>query len=162
MKLSKKTILENPDKTLREMFPEVFEVKLEVGKWYKLGTGGVFNYQIELGGYFIGYGLSKYGDWFDDFCENISVNVVPANHKELETALIAEAKKRGYADGNYKCLSGGSTVKHNDNYIFENGNLYSGWEHHFRNVIFKNGKWAEIIPTMTKEEAEEKLKCKIK
>jgi len=27
--------------------------------------------------------------------------------------------------------------------------------------IFQNGQWAEIIPTMTKQEAEEKLNCKI-
>jgi hypothetical protein len=63
--------------------------------------------------------------------------------------LIKEAIKRGYKNGNYKCLlipsrthiTGHDFIFHKDELrLFCRYNLLKG-----QNVIFKDGKWAEII-----------------
>ena len=90
------------------------------------------------------YWIAKSGSWntgglFTDIER-------PATDKEVEDALIKEAKKRGYKEGNYKCLSeSGKTYDHCSNYKSENEKLFSGWSSDSRNILFKEGKWATII-----------------
>ena len=92
-------------------------------------------------------------------------NYRKATKEEIETALIAEAKRRGFEKGvmvNQKpaYLGNGSPS------VVINGGTF-GFSAEYSNMhlggtgIYNNGKWAEIIPTMTKEEAEKKLNVKI-
>lgn len=78
--------------------------------------------------------------------------------KEVKQALIKEAEKRGFKkgvrynaeylgyDGQDKLL-----ITSNDFKLTYNTLLIDNYE------IFKNGIWAEIIETITKEEAEKQL-----
>jgi len=120
-------------------FPDLFEVTLEVGKWYKGDTGlMVWNNREKTYGFFNGTFDSGWS--FDALFD-----IVPATDEEVSTALISEAKKRGYKSGNHNCLTIGNTcdlVK--AKYFFEYGDLWMG-EITKRNLIFCDGLWAEII-----------------
>ena len=78
----------------------LIEPELEIGKWYKrsLGTLICYNGNTDL---MSGYGFNMNGDWTngnfpfgDEWCE-----WTEATDKEVETALIKEAKKRGFKEG---------------------------------------------------------------
>lgn len=73
------------------------------------------------------------------------------NYKEK--FLIKEAKKRGFKDGNFKCLIQ-HTCNNGKGYIYNGGNLYLNGQCLFS----KYSKWAKIIiETITKEQAEKEL-----
>lgn len=166
MKITKKQVKEAYDNVekLKEWYPEAFEVTLEVGVWYKNNLKQLFNYQSIVEKRPQGYGFDVAKRWINYSLKDIGFNekgIVKATPQEIETALIAEAKKRGYKDGNYECLVC-KTYKHSDNYIYciEGNILVSGWNDQIsRNIIFKNGAWAEIIKPkqMTKDEIEKEL-----
>lgn len=68
-----------------------------------------------------------------------------ATDKEVEDALIKEAKKRGYKEG-VQCYSAESKDKKvctGDFYY--NGQRYNQLQDTPMNTIFKDGQWAEII-----------------
>lgn len=80
-----------------------------------------------------------------------------ATPKEIEQHLIQEAKKRGLWGVPIKAINGevyGKVFK--VDYEYDDDCLWSEYGR-----VYRRGKWAEIIPTMTKEEAEKKLNCKI-
>ena len=134
---------------IREMFPEVFEKELEVGKWY-------------ISEYYLVYYLGNYkcncielsnGEWYDNIYHSLSghlKNYRLATEEEVREALINEAIKRGFknvGELSLKLVSGtmfkkGSfgTVNNKFSYISVENRLYLDGV-----VIFKNGKWAEII-----------------
>ena len=147
---------------IEKEFPKLFkEDALVVGKWCKInnedgyllnysGTGTVFGFLN--GNYRNDYNFDQYH--YD--------NAKPATDKEVEEALIKEAKKRGFKEGvkyeNYlgsngfikdscwKFISSLNTLSQENN---EGNNLH---------YIFDKGKWAEIIKeTITKEQAEKEL-----
>ena len=151
---------------LKEWFPEAFKVKLEVGKVYRWSTGkAMFKISSINGTSVLGYGFLYDGI----YCA--SMGILTTNHdvckeattEEWESALIEEAKKKGYKNGNYECLSSfGSDIVDTDNYFVEcDGYLYQGKRFSDANLIFKDGVWAEIIKTFSKEEAEKLLGGKI-
>ena len=75
-----------------------------------------------------------------------------------EKILIKEAKKRGFKEGVYYKVDNGTDYRNrcNKEFNYDRNRLFSnGW------ALFSEGSWAEIIPTMTKQEAEEKFNCKI-
>jgi hypothetical protein len=91
------------------------------------------------------------GFWDGTWCDNLSFSIlsgkIPATDKEVETALIKEAKNRGFKEGNYKGLEDLNidskfTGWHYD--IYSN-KLFSAEEGDGGDVIFHDGKWAEII-----------------
>jgi len=130
---------------LKNWFPNAFE--LELNKWYKSDMGGLWFAAefLDGGKKQRSYGFNRKSEWINSGYRD-STGLVLATPQEIESALINEAKKRGYKDGNYKCLSLSSrTYSHSDDYIFYNDKLYSGWVDDHRNIIFQNGKWAEII-----------------
>ena len=161
---------ERVDYLLKEYFPKVFGTKLEVGKWYKCTSKGFdkflfylsnieekTNRSVECGR---GYGFCSAGDWFGNSSAFGLSDLEPATTGEVEAALIAEAKKRGFKEGVY-CSFGtrgreGVLSSESFEYYSKENVLSVGF-----NAVFQLGKWAEIIPTITKQEAEEKLKCKI-
>ena len=133
-------------KLLQEFLPEAFENKLEVGKWY-------------ISEHYLAYYLGDYkcncirlsdGAWFENMHHSLSGHLKSyklATEEEVREALINEAKKRGYKEG-VKCKFGiiedirtieTNIFDWNGKYLFVrciNGNA---------DIIFKNGKWAEII-----------------
>lgn len=156
---------------IEKQYPE-FKTQLEVGKWYTHDNGFLFCF---TGGFDkdkdpFGYGLSTYGNWYDlDETEDGGWNgkeLRPATKEEVEEALINEAKKRGFKEGvRIKVHADeldnpentGRSLNIDGNHI-----TYDGESLVFDcAVIFHNGKWAEIIETITKEEAEKQLGKKI-
>jgi hypothetical protein len=139
---------------------------LEVGKWYKDDYDGtktaiIFIHKKDGGRYYY-YG-SMPGHWQYDgsFAEFSSrrFSIIPSTDKEVEEALIKEAKKRGFKEGVEMLWRGSSIGKCSGilNYIREANFLKDttvGWN------LFENGKWAVIVETpteMTIPEIEEKL-----
>jgi hypothetical protein len=153
---------------IEKEFPKLFKTdKLETGKWYKTPGGTIFfseeiihNIKVSDITRLYGYGVDDEGDWRDSFWGDYNWEL--ATDKEVEEALIKQAKKRGFKNGNYQCLSSPNwtITEVKDNYIFENNSLWMGVKG-YSNCVFTNGKWAEIIKIITKEEAEKKLGKKI-
>jgi hypothetical protein len=102
------------------------------------------------------YGFDFQGNWFG--LEPIKFVTAledenPATPKEVETALIKEAKKRGFKEG-VRFQSFGGRGKHDmcftmdgRDIIYDNNSLIIhsenwGWR---TAAIFKDGKWAEIV-----------------
>lgn len=152
-KITEEQIKENKDLTLKEYFKEVFETKLEVGKWYKdnLKDSGLIFIEKYNG---IHEGLTAYGfcwntfDWTESHSRwrsNSKQGLVLATEEEVFNALKKEAEKRGYKVGSrVKCLKDGEieTINKIDYvFLFDYNRLWI----HGNCKIFENGKWAEII-----------------
>jgi len=145
MQLSKYTSLAN------DWFPEIFKKELVVGKWYKR-DGAIFEAitKPDSNGKFEVRGFDIFGTWMEDekgcytFCTGTEEEATP---QEVEAALIGEAKKRGYRDGDFVTplwetpYTKWSLI--GNNFRFENGKLY------LSSCIFKDGIWATIIPDET-------------
>ena len=93
------------------------------------------------------YGFLMNGEWDDDFCltKGLDTGDVPATDKEVEEALIKEAKKRGFKDWNGRV---GNSMKFNFNRISYNSR-YDILSDGFGNYPYKNGEWATIIKDKT-------------
>jgi len=78
-------------------------------------------------------------------------------------ALKNEAVKRGFKEGVYIKTTHGNIKKISG--VLKNGVLSElvsfNDPDRFNGSIFRNGNWAEIIPTIAKEEAEKQLGIKI-
>jgi hypothetical protein len=151
---------------LKEWFPEAFKLDFEVGKWYCHDKSkSIVNYQ----GGSTGYGFSALKNWAP-LGYKISWSFKTLTHEwrlatteEWESALIAEAKKRGYKNGNYKCLCQPSNTTKNietHSYYISGDCVWFGSGEN-GNQVFNDGVWAEIIKTFSKEEAEKLLGGKI-
>ena len=134
----------------KELFPKV---DFFVGKWYKSSLYGKKLYCFIKFEQADGY-LKRHYYGFQDglFCKDYTASInldkswTLATKEEVETALIAEAKRRGFKDGNHKCLRGETLPKCNKRmYYDEDMNELRFTIESRYNVIFKNGKWAEII-----------------
>lgn len=111
------------------------ENPLEIKKWYKnIECKALFYIEdFTSGGWeTISYGFNIDGKWYDKSTQSFihSSSFVPASKKEIQDALINEAKKRG--------------LKQFDKYTFtpcDNTLYYS-----FGGIpLFQNGVWAEIV-----------------
>lgn len=151
---------------LKEWFPDVFEVKLEVGKWYKSKDSKLLYFILEIKdrNNINAYGFDAEGIYNkseSNYEWGTTNNYTEATEQEVFEALKNEAVKRGFnsdipihikSRNAYSYLAKPS----NSDFFFKNNCLYL-WEI----KIFNKGIWAEIIPTLTKKEAEKKLNCKI-
>jgi len=185
-KISKKEILavyENKE-LLKDMFPKCFEVKkpvLEAGKWHRgLEEMKLFVIESKDHNNIKGYGFGINGKWIND--DGTYQWGLPAeNHQELtpqevQTALEAEAKRRGFVDGaTFRYFEGDLwTVSGNIEFEYKNGclKLWSDVCESVGNnsaergfiIILKSGKWCEITqkPEITISEAEAKLNNEFK
>lgn len=148
-----KSIAEGGGKTkIKEMFPQVFGEIIQKGKWYKTkATGSLFFVEKILTDYFIGYGFNSKPEWTNStkWYEFIDVKMenlhaIPATYEEVESALIAEAKKRGFVAG-AKYLSPNGGFKRTVVYplvLTDDGKDLKCANHE---LLTLNGKWAEII-----------------
>ena len=150
-------------KELKKEFPQLFKVKpLEVGKWYNAGDrylvciDSVNGYKASIHGF-------KDGNWFEvEAFQAINgySKLTQSTDKEVETALIKEAKKRGFKKSSkVKCLEDGKicTVKEMKFSLESNALWVKQYEKGCWCKLFNNGKWATIIETITKEQAEKEL-----
>ena len=130
---------------LEKEFPALFKGKaLEVGKWYKHRRFLHF-YNGGFGDY-VTYGFREDGSFCDKMGFHNYDSRVLATDIEVETALIKEFEKNNKPFKNYAL----------NNNIFE-GCLF-GWNGNEPTTkLFDNGKWATIIETITREEAEKLL-----
>lgn len=154
-------------------FPELFEVKLEVGRWYKNQNALCFyaseDYQYGMHGGSGGWCDKCY--WMTNICSN-SKQWTIATKEEVETMLWKEAEKRGLGHDTEieECLMYGKDSEWNsDSY---DPHLSSDTDALFNKngCIYKQGKWAtpldqnkeikESIQRLEKELAE--LKSKVK
>ena len=133
-------------KLLKEFIPEAFENKLEVGKWYKLKDNPKILALYDCFKHHRPYAyiFNEKGDY--EYAPIFSFIELPnrwqlATEEEVREALINEAKKRGYKKG-VKCKFGIiEDIRTIETNIFDwNGNA---------DIIFKNGKWAEINRVLT-------------
>tara|TARA_R110001632_G_scaffold34101_1_gene87145 strand:+ start:2091 stop:2633 length:543 start_codon:yes stop_codon:yes gene_type:complete len=136
--------------------------EFEVGKWYKSKNHNITACYVDEHN---NYGVS-FGVWKDAMILNYFEAWTLATDKEVETALIKEAKKRGFKEGvKYNCnnvmgrkdevLCGKVIFDYDYNGLFCSSN---GW-------IFEDGKWATIIEEpkeMTMAEVNKALGYEIK
>ena len=125
--------------------------ELKVGKWYISETGTIAFIDSCANGKYYGYGLNNLGDWINDG-KNIfymSYQKRIATRKEVEEALIKEAKKRGFKEGvRFESAFNGDDHIQRECLRFnvEDNTLVECREGKiFGNFIFHNGKWATII-----------------
>lgn len=159
------------ERKLKEWFPEVFETKLP-----NCFTGWVLDEKYpkviaysENG--FLKYGFDANGNWIEGTNTKL-LNEREATEQEVTEALIKEAVKVGYKQGIYIVdVYNGESEK---DIVQVSSNVFQ-WEpigaginagqmalrDSDGNIIFHNGKFAEIIQTLTIQEAEAKLNCKI-
>jgi len=132
-------------------------VELEAGKWF-IYPDGAMMYNTKDG---CGFGINmpnsiwiEKARWLQNY-EN-GTDYRQATRAEVEAALIGEAKRRGYAENNYRCLAipdSTYTITNNDYFLDKSFRLYHGRsEKNLRgNLVFENGQWAEVVKPAEKE-----------
>ena len=144
------------------------EVKLEAGKWYKSlrAEKTLFFMTSKDDCQFNGYGIQYDGNWTNNaFIIKDKNRLIEATDQEVESALIDEAKKRGFKEGVYF-----KTASFTGNKFFITNSLKYNSEYNVisqsgagEGQIFNNGIWAKIIEVkkMSKSEIEYELGYKI-
>ena len=139
--------------------------KLEVGKWYKR-NGYLMCFQSEdthqrNSFKTTGYGFDSDG-WRDKMWFNCPEDFTEATHQEVETALINEAKRRGFKEG-VRFISAMENRDIECDALSNNFKYHADKAHWGLTIsgsngasIFVKGKWATIIST--KEITVEELK----
>ena len=137
---------------IEKEFPKLFkEDALVVGKWYK-SEGCLFNYQKQSNV----YGFFTDGSWMNGDWIWYGANARLATDKEVEEELIKEAKRRGFKEGvKFKSVSSGNNIErvYGGFRYFSNQNQFCSGG----GSVFIGGKWATIVETITKEQAEKEL-----
>lgn len=146
---------------LKNWFPESFKTELTIGKWYKHSKEAGLFYLTEITDSAChGYGFRKSGIWFstskNDRSAYCAVNnfhfkyLVEATPEEVEASLISEAKKREYKKGNFKCMFNREDEFNLDYkkwfYCDVEKTLFTMPYGEGGSCLFKDGKWAEILP----------------
>jgi len=149
------------DADLRNWFPDVFKTKFT--GWAKdiheMNEDWIAYYENDI----FKYGINANGDWFKSK-SNANYNECESNRvateQEVSTALINEAKKRGFVMG---CTWNSSVFT-----AFAGYSFYYNFKYNSLTLqgatIFKNGIWKvvdEVLETITKEDAEKLLNKKI-
>jgi hypothetical protein len=158
---------------IEKEFPQLFESKLEVGRWYKSPEFGSSLFCVTKinRDYATAYGFNFIGKWQDKkdkFASSNLENKTLATPEEVETALINEAKKRGFKEGLKGFIDQDLNKNTNKKLMFSHLSFdedYNWLCDGHGNVIFKNGKWATIIDQtteMTLEQRVSKLEEQIK
>jgi len=143
------------------------EFEFEVGKWYSDGDWLLCITEIKNGRvYFYGFKLDFLHDWADEGWFKNAMK--PATDKEVETALIKEAKKRGFKEGAKidDALGDNENIVEGFGMYYESGSLWAT-DNYRVYILFKKGKWATIIEEpkvkeMTMQEVNKALGYEIK
>jgi len=147
---------------IKEWFPaEVFETVLEVGKWYKEQEKFLFCFNGTIA-YYSQYGFDYNGNWSNQLGIEESQSYTEATQQQVFEALKNELTALGFVNGVYvnPLLDKRDVVKidlgFKTSFIPSENEFWMGGY-----CLFKDGVFAEIIPTITKEEAEKLLNKKI-
>ena len=137
---------------IEKEFPKLF--KEVANGWYKDKKNDWCMF-IENGT--VKYGFDTDGVWKEDLSFNYKIRKgdYKATEKEVEEALIKEAKKRGFVKGvniSYLICTRNS-FGFDGTFSIYNDSLVDNRHA----VIFSEGKWATIVETITKEQAEKEL-----
>jgi hypothetical protein len=158
--LSKEFIVKNQDKTLKEIFPEAFD---SFTGWAKTNTELSEDWLMYFKDNIIQYGFGGSGDWHINKKKEYQFNSdidYKADGFEVKKRLKEEAKIRGldkavfFNHANTKRMTDGERC-----YLAEYSEG-SAWNAY--GCIYNEGEWAEIVDTMTKEEAEDKFNIVIR
>lgn len=127
---------------------------LEVGKWYngieKDGNPKCIamfkGWGVETYGVNIGFSWIDNAYWFADWSSTVN-DWRPATNEEVEAALIAEAKKRGYKEGvtvfdSFTTSGCQYKIRSQSAYSFRNGTLRLGVV-----MLMCDGCWSTIVDT---------------
>jgi hypothetical protein len=120
------------------------------GEWYTDGCGaGMVNFNGERDGdgYIKGYGFDGCGEWHNnDLGWEVDGNYRKCTKEEITSALIAEAKRRGFEEGvKYISVAGGCSFTHKEGTPLLNRD--SGFFlNESQGTVFYMGKWASILP----------------
>jgi hypothetical protein len=152
-------------KKIEKEFPKLFKKSaLVIGKWYKRKEDSSLWFVTHIkNGCSYGYGFDYQGRWADESKGfNYSLKLNKATAKEVEEALIKEAKRRGFKKGvrvdrvnlsdDYNPNNELKEDTINTIELFSDGYL---WVSNI--LIYDDGNWATIIETITKEQAEKEL-----
>lgn len=136
---------------IRNLIPEAFENRLEIGKWYYYKENTLFCYTGDNKGYGV---IDK---WKDTIHVIGDFNWRPATEEEVEKALIKEAENRGLVKGvKFKGLFFQEEYMINNySYNEKDNTLYSELEGRGGEALFRNGDWAEPIESSTLKRIEE-------
>lgn len=160
--ITKDQLRQLTDPKIKEWFPEVFSLPKDFTGWVRIE--GILNKKwltfFENG--FQKYGFDSEGNWFSQIIKvSLQGNEFETTNEEVFEALKKEAVKRGFEKGTFveKCLVHDISGKMDFEFKSRVEKLKIFWLGGF--CIFKNGKWATIIQTITKSEAEKLLNKKI-
>ena len=149
---------------IEKEFPKLFkEDALVVGKWYKRKKDLNLWFLTHINnGCSFGYGFDYSGYWADESTGfNYSLELNRATDKEVEEALIKEANNISYKNVKINNLESiGNVLLNHHSCISSDCYYYNVSENalwFMSRLIFWNGKWAEIVETITKEQAEKEL-----
>lgn len=144
---------------IKEHFPKLFEDEFKVGDCVRiLGSSNgkalaIYNGTQNMTGF------NYSGEWSNYI--GGAVKMEKAKPEEVESRLIEEAKRRGV--WNVPIIQPMNEIpqreskgKSNEGYVSDSDQLFSQY-----GIVYWDGKWAEILKTITKEEAEKELNCKI-
>ena len=143
---------------IEKEFPKLFkEDALVVGKWYK---SKIAVFRVTSLVPLKSYGVYS-GKWGNEFYTDVTTKYRPVTDKEVEEALIKEAKNIGYKNVKINNLESiGNVLLNHHSCISSDCYYYNVSENalwFMGRLIFWNGKWAEIVETITKEQAEKEL-----
>jgi hypothetical protein len=159
---------------LKQWFPSAFKQYWESGKWYfvydDLNDCNALVLKGDKNDVTCGFWLDNNIFFGDGSWINLDKEIKrEATPQEVETALINEAKKRGFKEG---CSFNAVVFMNSQRQLFNSSGKLD-FDHFDNNnviyidgyAVFENGKWAEILPQpteMTVEEIEAKLGYSIK
>lgn len=144
---------------IEKEFPQLFKLA-KVGDWVKKGLSLWFIEEVrEVGTTKINnvksYGFDKKGEWTDSMWRSgVLLKREKATLKEVEEALMAEFKKRGYKEGSkLGYIKGNSSERTigslSQGFIYNDKTdqllIISGGENGGGLVIYRDGQWADII-----------------
>jgi hypothetical protein len=152
---------------IEKEFPKLFKKDaLEVGDWVKTVNGAIFcpqkkKVKFNTTNMFYGYGFGPLKKvWDENYYANEGLCTL-ATDKEVEEALIKEANNIGYKNVKINNLESiGNVLLNHHSCISSDCYYYNVSENalwFMGRLIFWNGKWAEIVETITKEQAEKEL-----
>ena len=169
--ITKDQLRQLTDPKVKEWFPEVFSLSKDFTGWAKTNSRGNKKYLVFFKEGILQYGFDGNGTWFDygEYKAKVSEDLFKATNEEVFEALKIEAVRRGFVEGVRitPMFYNGKDYYPDKNIISSplnfklKGNVFvvDGGVDEYR--IFVNGKWATVISTITKSEAEKLLNKKI-
>lgn len=127
--------------------------ELKKGVWYthkEDSLDWLMNYQGEGA---VCYGFNTYGLWSNSYVMDSKLNWTTATEKEIQTALIKEARKRGYTENNFKTLRKGTSGFDADfNFTYFVDTLFCNPPGSGGAAVYEKGVWAKVIEVVEEEE----------